>query len=68
VCYSAVALLFQILLFALTLAKLAGALRRPGSRAPLTTLLARDGTWAFGLILCTSVCWTPSHATKRTAW
>ncbi|KDQ54545.1 hypothetical protein JAAARDRAFT_196461 [Jaapia argillacea MUCL 33604] len=52
VVFGGAALLFQFFLFALTLVKFVSALRAGWGRTPLISLLAVDGTWAFGLILC----------------
>jgi hypothetical protein len=47
----AIGAIFQIALFVLTLVKFVSALRARWSNTPIITLLMRDGTWSFFLVL-----------------
>jgi hypothetical protein len=47
-------IIFQFLLFGLTVVKFIEALRSGWGDVPLIKLLARDGTWAFFLLFCKS--------------
>lgn len=49
-CPRGASVIFQLTLFILTTAKFIIGLRRGWGHTALVTLLARDGTWAFGLI------------------
>ena len=49
-----VAILFQAILFALTVYKFILAIRDGWGDVPLIVLLTRDGTWAFCLLFCMS--------------
>ena len=48
------AILFQAMLFAVTIYKFILAVRDGWGDVPLLVLLTRDGTWAFCLLFCTS--------------
>jgi hypothetical protein len=48
------AIIFQALLFAVTIYKFILAVRDGWGDVPLLVLLTRDGTWAFCLLFCTS--------------
>jgi hypothetical protein len=50
----AAAIIFQALLFAVTIYKFILAVRNGWADVPLVVLLTRDGTWAFCLLFCTS--------------
>jgi hypothetical protein len=50
----AVAILFQAILFTLTIYKFILAVRDGWGDVPLIALLTRDATWAFCLLLCMS--------------
>ena len=50
----AAAIIFQALLFAVTIYKFILAARDGWGDVPLLVLLTRDGTWAFCLLFCTS--------------
>lgn len=48
--YRAASIIFQTVMFSLTVYKFAGALRSGWGHIPLVKLLIRDGTWAFILL------------------
>jgi len=52
--YRAAAIIFQAILFVVTLYKFVLALRSGWGDVPLIVLLTRDGTWAFFLLFSTS--------------
>ena len=50
--FRAASVLFQFLLFGLTVYKFIQAARSGWGEIPLVLLLVRDGTWAFFLLFC----------------
>lgn len=58
--YSVAFVLFETILFVLTLFKFLVALRNGWGRTPVVYLLVRDGTWAFILIFGSPTCFFPA--------